>query len=714
MDLFKFLRLLYRRKWLLICIPVITVIITYFLVRYLPDQYTAKTRIATGIADPSQQILNPDNGQESKISQEFSNLIQMMLLKKMVNQVSYQLMIHDLSGEKPFKAPSKLVQTLSPAARNHATEVYKQHYNTMTELSLWNKDEEGLYKVLKSMQYDYESLTRNLSIYRVNSSDFIDLEFTSTNPELSAYVLNTLVKEFVNYYSANNRTNQLKAVNFLDKLLKEKQDSLNAKMDGLKKYKIDNRVLNLNEQAKSLYGQLSDFETRREIASKDVIAYTAALKDIDNKFSPTDRRYLESSLTKINADIVATKQLLNNMNDDYVKSNFDEKYKRRVDSLRSILSNQVAEASDKYITNPLATKQDLITQKMTMQISLELARNSIGSIDNELARLNRKFDGLVPHEAVIQGYENSIDVASREYLEILAKYNQASMQSSYTVELRQIQEAMPGTLQPSKKMLLIILSGIISFVFCVFVMFVLFYFDNSISEPKELALKTDSSVLGKLSSLRGNKIDLKDIWQNTAPGKDVARFKNELRALRFEIDQEMGADNKVLVITGLQPGEGRTFLAISLAYAYAMTDKKILLIDGNFTNPSITGIIHSNNTLEDYLSGKVYLPEGVPHFIQVLGNKGHDTSLSELTSRQGLHEKMVDLKKQFDIIIIEAPSLQDADKAKEWILQSDKTVAVFDAGSSLNEDKTQSANYLSGLGKTFAGWILNKAEARNA
>ena len=62
------------------------------------------------------------------------------------------------------------------------------------------------------------------------------------------------------------------SVELIEDVLKEKEAAMNKAMLDLKNYKIQNHVLNLNEQAKSLYGQLSDFETRRALAEKDVAA----------------------------------------------------------------------------------------------------------------------------------------------------------------------------------------------------------------------------------------------------------------------------------------------------------------------------------------------------------------------------------------------------------------------------------------------------------
>lgn len=692
---------------MLVCIPIVTVIITYFLVRRLPSQFTSYGRIATGIVDQSQNVFSQGDEQESKISQEFSNLTQMMLLNKIVDQVSYKLIINDLTTKAPFKPESKLLETLSKEKRAVVLAVYEKHYKDRTELSLFDKDEKGMYAILQSMGYDDESLRKKIAVYRVNNSDFIDVEGVSENPELSAFIVNTLCSEFITYYTSIVKENQLKAVSFYERLLKEKQDIMNKAMLDLKNYKIKNHVLNLNEQAKSLYGQLADFETRRALAEKDIIGYTAALKDIDSKFNPQDRKYLENTLVKINNDIIGYKNQLNILNDEYVTSNFDDLYKRKIDSVKSVLAGAIAESSDKYLVSPLSTKQDLITQKLQMEITLQLAQNSVGSINRELDRLNKKFDALVPHEAEVQAFENNIDVASREYLEILAKYNQTSLASNFSINLRQIQEAMPGEVQPSKKMLLVILSGMISFVFCIVVLFVLFYLDHSIAEPKELVAQTSMPVLGTLNAVKGSSLDIKDAWQPGATA-DAARFRNELRAVRFEIDHEMGDTNKVLAIMSLTEGEGKTFVAISLAYAYAVANKKILLVDGNFANNSITGIVKPTYYLEDYLTKDQVIPAAGVNSVQVLGNRGGDASLMEITGKGNFNAKMDLLKNRFDIILVETAALCEMDKAKEWIEVADKAVAVYKRGNTITEAKKPDVGYLESLGKTFAGWVLNK------
>ena len=708
MELSNFIKLLKRQKYTLIFVPLLAIAITYFLVRKMPDSYTSKARIGTGLVDQSQQSVlgNQADAQESKINQQFANLIQMMQLKKVYDQVSYQLILHDLTNDTSLRKPSKLFKELPENAKKHAREIFTELYRTRSSLQPTIDDHVGLKKVLISMGYDDETLRKKMVVYRVNNSDYIDIEFESDSPLFSAFAINTLCKEFINYYTDVVKLSQLRAVNFLDSILQQKKAIMDRQMSLLKNYKIDNRVLNLNEQAKSLYGQLADFETRKEITEKDILAYKGALKNIDAKFNPQDRQFIESAMVKVNQEIITVKEQVKLANEEYIQSNYDSKYKQKLDSLRTILVTKINESTDKYIVNPLAAKQNLVFQKIGLEVNLDIATYSVQSLESELIKLNKKFDELVPHEAVIQAYETSIDFASKEYIEILKKYNETSLESSQTIQLRLVEIAMPGGLQPSKKSLLIILSGVISLILCMVVLFVLFYLDDSVKVAKELANKTEITVLGFLPMIKKTLLNLQEIWNEDLTAS--IEYRNLLRDIRFEIETGMQA-SKVLLINSINPKEGKTILVLSLAYAYSRVNKKVLLIDGNFVDPKITEIVQPVCFLEDYLENKITCSEFLTkEAIDVLGSRGGDVSLLEIANENNIEQKLSELKAHYDIIIIEASALNYLNKSKEWILFSDKILSVFQANQTITLVKQQHINYLKSLDNKFIGWVLNK------
>lgn len=709
-EFLQFLRLLQRNKITLIVVPLITVIVCYFLVKKLPDSFESRGRIATGLVDKTDQVVTKaKEEQDSQIARKFESLIQMMLLKRTLDQVSYRLILNDLKGTKDstWREPVKELQNMSKGDRAKAIALITQKYKAREELFVWKPYESYLNKIIEDMHYDAGSLRNKLTVYRTGSSDYIDIQYEAENPDFTAYVINTLAQEFIAQNSSRVVDNNKKTIDFLQSFMQQKLLALNERMNTLRNFKIQNRVLNLNEQAKSIYGQMADFETRREIAQKDIVAYGAAIRNIDNKFNPSDRKYFESALTEINQSIVSSKLNLKSLNERYIQSNFDPKVKLSLDSLKGKLTEQISYAADKYAYNPMALKQDLVTQKMSMEISLELAKNSVESIQGELNRLNRKFDGLVPNEATIQEYETGIDIASKEYIEALQRYNEASLEFSFPVYLRMIEKAIPGEVQASKKMVLVILSGIISLTFCVFVFFILFFLDKSIRYPMQLANATNKPVLGYLNAL-GKESDLSLSGMNASDGKSIKTYKNLVRSIRYELDNEID-DPKIISITSLSDGVGKTSFVLALAWAFSKINKTVLIIDGNFGQPDISRLNPEAGLFETYVN-KQNLPEAVSGQISILGNRGGDISLLELADERQLSDSIQILKTQFDIILIETDSLAAMNKAKEWITYSDRLVAVFAAGHTISADDQSKIQYLDNLGEKFSGWVLTNTE----
>jgi polysaccharide biosynthesis transport protein len=711
MELVNFFKRLKRYKNILILVPLVTAIIAFFISRSLPDKYISHARLASALADKSQQLVNSDNSQEeSKMNVEFDNLLQTLTLNKIIDRVSYKLILHDLQSSVPFRKPGKLISNLTAGEKEKVIKTFTSYYTDRHALNPSNADEKALYKLLKSVKYDEASLRKNLTASRMDNSQYLSLEFSSENPQLSAFTLNTLSHEFINYYTTVSNANRSRSVSFLDSLLHEKQDALLKQTEALKQYKIDNGILNVDDQAKNLYGQLADIETKKGNAEKDMVAYNVALKNIDGRFSPENRKYFEGSMAGLNSEIVNIKDQIKQANDAYVQSGFNDKYKSAIDTLQSKLTRKIYAQTNTYASNPMVAKDNLVTQKLTLEVSRDLAQNSVQTLDNELGKVNKNLQKLVPDLATIQAFQAKIEVANKEYQDILQKYNQASLEANYSLPVRIAEEAVPGDPVPNKKVVLVALSTVASFILCVFVFFIMFYFDNSIQSPDQLENLFDISVLGSLNQLNGNSLNLQELWNQKAIDQSSREFKNSLRSIRYEIETKMQEGNNVVAVTSLNEGEGKTFFTESLAYAFSKMNKKVLIIDGNFMHPDISNTINGVNFIEKFLLGDREAKMVETDLITVIGNKGGDGSLLELNSSKNIKDFFLVLKSIYDVIIVEASALESLNKAnaKEWITFADKVVVVFESGRKLDETASRHLQYLKQLGSKLSGMIMNK------
>ncbi|HEY2583016.1 MAG TPA: AAA family ATPase [Mucilaginibacter sp.] len=705
MEVRSFFSFLNKYKYMLIIVPLATVITAYFILESLPDKYVSATQISTGIIDASRNLPDKDNS-HAQVEREFSNLISIIKLKKLIDQVSYQLIIHDLSDTAHFRDINQHFKKSDTAALHHALLVYNDKIKNGGVLSSNNKEEKALIDLLTSMNYDERSLRKDLEISRESESDYITISFTSENPQLSAFVVNTLCKDFIAYYSVFVKKSQLNTADFLTNLLVEKKDTLDKKQQEYQDYKIKNGVVDPDEQAKSIYAQIATYNDKKNQAIRDLASYEGAIKNIDERFNPKDRKYIESTISQYNQSITNTEAQLRVLNDEYVRAGFNPKYKPALDSLQKQLSSQINNSSDKYITNPLVAKDDLVRQKMTLEVSRDLAKYSVEAIDHALADLDAQKNQLSKIDAIVKTYELDISLAQQAYLEILNKYNQANLQSNFSINLMQVEAATSDEAVPSNKVQLSVFCGVASLLLCLLIAFIHNLYDNKIKEPADLIDKTHLPVLGSLNMIDNPSQDLTMLWDVEQRHK-MKQFKELLRSVRFEIDQELKGE-KIFAITSLGGGEGKTLLATSLAYAYAAINKKVLLIDGNFDNPSVSRSIYPKAYVEDYFRSSSYI-ERENNEIVVLGNRGDDITLLEINDEKHIQNDLNDFKLRYDIILMDLPPLDSLNKSKEWILFANKVVAVFEVNHSLSRSQKQVINYLKKLNTKFAGWVLNKA-----
>lgn len=714
MDFKAFLKHLNRYKWLIILVPIVAVAITYFMVKNMPKEYSSEAQISTGLVDQSKQVYT-EGGQGRdyyQTSQQFANIMEKMKMKKIMSILSYTLALHDLEDPAgKFKKYSKKVDSLSAPQKKEVIDLLKRKMEQKSVLTIAdNKDKFPLYDIVSSMGYDDQSLNKKLSISHGDGSDFITVKFTSENPELSAYVVNTLAKEFISNYTLDVNFNQNNSIVLLDSLLRKKEEVMNQKNEALRNFKMANGVLNLDKQSEIVYSQISQNEELKAQAIRSIQSNQGAIAAIEAKLRGIDP-YVGGGVVSDNRDIVNLKNQLKVANDRYIDGGFKPSDKRKIDSLSNILNTMTTRNSDSNITDPTASKQNLIQQRAALQIATDQAKSSIASIDKELAMLRGKYNKMVPFDAGIQNYERDADLATKDYMEALNRYNQTRTEQNIGLKLNIAQYGLIGTPEPSKALIYLALSGIGSFSLCFMAVVGLFFLDNSIYTPKQLEQATNLPVIGNLTLVDVQGKSIKSIW-NDANNPDYIAYKNLLRSIRLEITNHMEADNsKILGITSLGAGEGKSFLASSLAQAFAMTGKKILLIGGETHTPESSNSkeLVTRENFESFLVKREIRTEDL---ITVLNKNNDNTSLLELQSNKNLKAGFDILRKEFDLIIIDVNSMRDLNIAKEWLMFTEKSLVVFEVGGVISDTDRDMLDYLKEQ-PGLLGWVLNKIRVNN-
>ena len=180
------------------------------------------------------------------------------------------------------------------------------------------------------------------------------------------------------------------------------------------------------------------------------------------------------------------------------------------------------------------------------------------------------------------------------------------------------------------------------------------------------------------------------------------------------------------MITSTKEGEGKTFLILTLAYALTLKDKKILLIDTNFKNNTLTrmsaekiqdNLLHTRligeNNLSDQFEAKKINNMFNLDNVDIIGNRGTSHSPSEFFAGRDFQNFISDLKENYDYIFLEGASLNKYSDTRELVRFADKIVAVFSAESEIKDADKESIDYLLSKEDKFFGSILNKIDLKN-
>jgi succinoglycan biosynthesis transport protein ExoP len=707
MDIKSFFKLLFRFKWLLIIIPIVAAVVTYFLVQNLPKQYSSTVQISTGLLDPSKKVVSSETVDFFKVSQQFSNIMEKLKMKKIINILSYNLILHDLSSPKDsFRPYSKQVDSLSKSQREEVISLFREKIANRAILTLAdNKGKYKLYDIVGSMGYDEDTFKSKLDVSHADNSDFINIEYVAEKPELSAYVVNTLASEFIAIYSTDFSANQNSSIALLDSLLKKKEDVMNVKNSALSDFKRTKGVLNLDEQSATVYSQISQYEVQRAEALKVIQSNQGAIAIIEAKLNGSDS-YIRGSSRGDNREIIALNKQLEAANSAWIDGGFKASDQRKVDSLTKILAAKGVKNDDDNVFDPKNSKQTLLQQKLTLEIALQQAKSSIKSINSELAVLRGKYTSMVPYDADIQNYEREAELATKDYMAALDRYNQNRTEQNIGLKLKVEQEGLPGSPEPSKRLIYVAGAGISSFLLCLSALFGIFILDSSITKAEQLAAATKSKVLGSLTKIENDERNIRDIWNDKTDNSNFKTYRENLRSVRFEISGRMNADNsKILGITSLRNGEGKTFAAYSLAYAFAMTSNKVLLIADELpvVKPD-TLELSKTQSFQNFLIKKEITADDL---ITIMNKNTARNSLLEIQSIQNLQAGFEVLKREFDIIIVDVNSLENMNIAKEWLLFTEKNICVFEYGRSIRQNDKEFVDYVKKL-PGFIGWVLNK------
>ena len=171
---------------------------------------------------------------------------------------------------------------------------------------------------------------------------------------------------------------------------------------------------------------------------------------------------------------------------------------------------------------------------------------------------------------------------------------------------------------------------------------------------------------------------------------------------------------KSIGVVSLKGGVGKTSLVSALGSALANFDKKVLLVDGNFSAPNLGihfNLIEPKNHLHGVLNREIHAKEAI-HNLGNLDILPASMFLKEEVNPLKLKDRMNYLKSKYDYILYDSsPSLND--ETLGVMLASDSLIVVTTPDTPTLATTLKAINLAKERGVNIDGLIINKVHGKD-
>lgn len=736
MDLLFLGKVLWRKLWILVSVPLIAAFAAFIFTMDTPETYVSKAQIATGFTMNDQVQLTEEKFNSRDADIKFSNLMSAMNSGLSVNLTSYRLLLHDLNPENiPLHRPDPETFSPTPEEIKKVREIVANKLETFSPLTSTDQEFKLVNDFLNAYRYNYNDIKDNLSIERIPNTDYIDVFYFADKPGLAALTANAFCEEFLRYNESLKIERTSESVEFLQELTVKKKAELDKVLNVQKMFKSDNNVFNLEGESGMKMGQLSVLQGQASTTRSNINRLELQIRKLKDNIAKLSAPTTSSN----NQRILELRTQIISMNGRYITGGSSDQ--ALLDSLNFLREELRVEQDNSYrqgaSVSPGYTVADLENQLQEREIELEVQRDDLARTEQDIRRINYSFSGYASKEAELAAIQKEVDLATEAYNSALSKYNEAKNRQLSANNLRIVLMATPPVNpEPGIRYVIIALAAFISLIFCLMVIVGLELMDGAVRTPEKFKRMTNLPMAGVVNRIDSRNFNIRTFFNQQNGNEETEMFKSLLRKFRHEIDSMNG---KVILFTSPKKRDGKTFVMFALSYVLSLLDKRVLILDTNFKNNSLSQILGRGQSDLKVLDTKKHkllvsaqetekkMEQEFEHEnsydlinptkyknIYIVGNSGGGSeSPAEILSGRDFTNLVSILADSFDYVLMEGAALNDYSDTKELVRYADKVVAVFSAETSIKQLDREAIQYFKSLGKKFGGCVLNRVDTKD-
>lgn len=492
-------------------------VVTYVLTLNSPKSYTSETEIYTGIASGidigAVDVLKVDY---LTTSTEFDNLLNIIKSDATLEEVGMRLLVQHMmldSADPDYISEENYEHfkyKISDSVRDILLDPYSVD-NTLRRLRFYR--EKYWYDEKIKLTFDAEAspysikAIKNIRVRRIQSSDLISISYSFNDPGIAQNTLKILTEVFRNNVAKIKSGQSEGAVRYFSEKVEEAAEALNAAEDRLQDFRIENSVINYQEQTKSLAIRKESMEEAYQDELAAQRAAKAAVEKIEEQLS------LNNVMIQLGQDFLNTKtelielrsqiaELETYLNDADLLQRLRAKAQKLEEQARAILSKRFQYSR----TTDGVPVSRLINEWITYMLEYDATTARVQVFQARKQYFQKEYDKYAPLGSMFARLERDISIKEKNYLEMLNSLNQALLRQRGDMEASGGQVVTqppqyPRKAELGKEKLLILVAGVFGFLFPFFFIVARELLDQSIRTPERGEELTGLKLLGAYPDL---------------------------------------------------------------------------------------------------------------------------------------------------------------------------------------------------------------------
>jgi capsular exopolysaccharide synthesis family protein len=467
----------------------------------------------------------------------------------------------------------------------------------------------------------------------------IDLQLQSSIPEKGEDVLNALISAYIK----GNLDEKNKIADSTLKFISERLDSVKDELNGVEKtvqyFKQTNNIADLEEQSKLLLDNSSDFYKQLNQVDVQIQVAGSMLKYL--KDPANSKRVVPSLLANTDPSFAGLFEKYNAL-----------QVQRDALSLSNTENNPVVKNLNGQINN---LRTDLINNLTNQFNALQISRDKLVK---ENSNIRGEINKVPSKERQFLDLSRQQEMKQNLYLYLLQKKEETAISKAANIPTVRMIDSPKSEIEPfSPQKPLLLVAGlfvgtVLPFAFIIAKRSI----NNKVSSRDDLENGSSIPICGEINHHRG-KTNL--IVKDNSRSPISEQFRAIRTNLKFII---RNVENPIVLLTSSMSGEGKSFIATNLALTYALSNKKVLLVELDLRKPKISYNLKLNNDtgFSNYVISEINIdsiiqPSGVNDNLFVLGSGPIPPNPAELLLSSKVRLLFEQLRQKFDFIIIDAP-----------------------------------------------------------